>query len=460
MKMALVFLSLFIHQIALAGVQDDLDGFFNDLGYMSNTTSPGAYNSQAAGSYAGGSLLVKNPIRDYNLIQLDLPSYRAGCGGIDLHMGSMSFISKDNMQALGKSIMTNGTSYAFDLAMVTTVPEMKHTKDILQQAEQFANNASINSCEMGQTLVGGMWPKTLASQDKICKDQGTWGKEGYFNDYVSARMNCSGDRRAQAIQAAKNNPKVREQVVYNKNLVWSLLKSKSFLASNNELCEMLMSLTGTVIIDDNGHVKNVPSLANSSNLLKALIGDGLDTANTTTTSVGKIWKCAPNDSDCLNVSKENLVLNSKNTLRAKVDDILYKIQSSLRDNNPSEEDVKKISSFASMVHIPVVKFTEVLMSSEYGESIVDLSDFSTLIAQDLLQKYLNELLQEVSNTTRSSELPEDLIKEVSSRIHEARKEVAKLDPAIGKKLEQKFMLINNIRQIEQQVATKVAEELG
>jgi len=112
------------------------------------------------------------------------------------------------------------------------------------------------------------------------------------------------------------------------------------------------------------------------------------------------------------------------------------------------------------VHIPVVKFTEVLMSTEYGDSIVDLSDFSTLIAQDLLQKYLNELLQEVSNTTRSSELPEDLIKEISSRIQMARNEVAKLDPEIGKKLEQKFMLINNIRQIEQQVATRVAQELG
>ena len=42
----------------------------------------------------------------------------------------------------------------------------------------------------------------------------------------------------------------------------------------------------------------------------------------------------------------------------------------------------------------------------------------------------------------------------------ARNEVAKLDPEIGKKLEQKFMLINNIRQIEQQVATRVAQELG
>ena len=58
MKKPLFMLGLLINQVVFAGVQADLDGFFNDLGYMSNTTSPGVYNSQAAGSYAGGSLLV------------------------------------------------------------------------------------------------------------------------------------------------------------------------------------------------------------------------------------------------------------------------------------------------------------------------------------------------------------------------------------------------------------------
>ena len=51
-----------------------------------------------------------------------------------------------------------------------------------------------------------------------------------------------------------------------------------------------------------------------------------------------------------------------------------------------------------------------MLSTEYGDSIVDLSELSTLIAQDVLQQYLNELLQEVSNVTASSEFNEELIK--------------------------------------------------
>lgn len=438
-----------------ASIGNDLNGFFNQLGYMSNTTNPGVYQSQAAGSYIGGSLFARDQVREYQLITLDLPDYRAGCGGIDLYMGSMSFLSKDNMVALGKSIMTNGTAYAFDLALATTVPEIKFVKDALQQAEQFINKLSINSCETAQNFVGGMWPKTLASQDKICKDQGTMGSAGHFSDYVKARMGCAGNERGVVIDNAIQDPARKEQVIYNRNIVWSLLKSKSFLAKDDELCEMLMSLTGTLIIDKSGHIQNIPSLANSRNLVKALIGrddGGIDKA--------KIWQCAASDTNCMSVSLNEITIKQENTLRFKVNQLLSKIKNALVQSNPTDQDIKDISAFAAMVHIPVVKFTEVMLSTEYGDSIVDLTELSTLISQDLLQQYLGELLQEVNNATAGSTLNEDLIKDISKRVRLARDEVSRLDPEIGNKLQQKFTLINNVQHIERQVAARVAAELG
>lgn len=435
-------------------ISTDLDAYFDKLGFLSNTTSPGAYYSQAAGSYAGGSLFARNQVRQYQLMQLDLPSYRAGCGGIDLYMGSMSFLSKDNMVALGKSIMTNGTSYAFDLAMATTVPEIKYVKDFLQQAEQFVNNMSINSCTTAQNAIGGIWPKTQASQEKICKDQGTMGNQGFFHDYVEARMGCAGDKHDIAIAAASVDPARAKQVVYNKNIVWSLLKSKSLLSNNDELCEMLMSLTGTIIIDQNGHVQNVPSLANSRNLVKALIGrddGGVDEAT--------IWQCGEK-ANCMTVTSKTITIAEKNTLRFKVASLIQKIKDALKVTEPTNSTVKEIEAFASMVHIPIVKFTEVMLSTEYGDSIVDVSELATLIAQDVLQQYLNELLQEVANATLGAEFNDELVKEITQRISTARREIARLDPEISQKLQQKFTLINNVQRIEQQVAARVAQELG
>lgn len=456
MKVGLLFLSvMFLSSPIQASISGDLNGFFNDLGFMSNTTNPGVYHSQAAGSYVGGSLFARDQIRQYQLVTLDLPSYKAGCGGIDLYMGSMSFLSKDNMVALGKSIMTNGTVYAFDLALATTVPEIKYVKDGLQQVEQFVNHANINSCETAQTFIGGIWPKTEASQKKICKDQGTMGKEGYFSDYVKARMECSGTKHDEVMAAASNDPARQQQVIYNRNIVWSLLKSKSFLAGDDELCEMIMSLTGTVIIDKAGHIQQVPSLANSRNLIKALIGrddGGVDKA--------KIWQCGEKDANCMTVTLKDITIKEENTLRFKINNLLSKIKEALTQASPTDKDIADISSFAAMVHIPVIKFTEVMLSTEYGDSIVDLSEVSTLIAEDLLQQYLNELLQEVSNVTTASTLNEDLMNDISKRVRLARSEIARLDPEISNRLQQKFTLINHVQRIEQQVAARVAQELG
>jgi conjugative transfer pilus assembly protein TraH len=81
MKNLILCLSLIIFcSKASASVSQDLDSFFNGIGYASNVTSPAAFESQAAGFFGGGSLYSRSQVRQYQLVQLDLPSYRAGCG--------------------------------------------------------------------------------------------------------------------------------------------------------------------------------------------------------------------------------------------------------------------------------------------------------------------------------------------------------------------------------------------
>lgn len=86
-KKLLGLLMLSLSYQSSANVGQDLDDFFNGIGYASNVTTPAAFESQAAGFFGGGSLYARNQVRQYQLVQLDLPSYRAGCGGIDLFTG-------------------------------------------------------------------------------------------------------------------------------------------------------------------------------------------------------------------------------------------------------------------------------------------------------------------------------------------------------------------------------------
>jgi conjugative transfer pilus assembly protein TraH len=435
--------------LSYGSVSNDLDNFFNGIGLASNTTNPSAFESQAAGFFGGGSLYARSQVRQYQLVQLDLPSYRAGCGGIDLYTGALSFISHDKLVDLGKSVMTNTGAYAVDVMLATTVPELKGVRDYLQGLEQVANQASINSCEMSQNLVGGIWPKTVASQQKICKDQGTLGKSGLFSDYTKARMECAGNGFEKAIDKANKDATAKKQVVMNKNLVWSILQSKSFLSADSELAEMVMSLTGTIIIDKEGKVTNVPSLAGSPDLINALLGskDGGGRA--------KIWRCTDKSStsQCMSVTLEEMSVSQEKSMTHRIHSIIESINEKVQqDEKPSASEI----NFLSLTSIPVLKFLTVLNSSQYGNAAVDMDDYSMLIAQDLLQNYLHELLQEVGNATAGSELNEDLVKTIEERIKRANQMISSIDPKVGRKLQEKLALIEHIARIEKQVASTLS----
>ena len=431
---------------SIATVSSDLDHFMNNLGYASNTTNPQAFQSQASGYYGGGSVYARNAVRQYQLATLDLPDYRAGCAGIDLYAGSLSYISGDKLKDLGRQVMTNSGAYAVDVMLATTVPALKQVRDYLQATVQKVNQMSVNSCEAAQTLVGGVYPKTVASQEKICHDQYQMSQTGAGHDYVAARMGCAGDGFKKTMEEAAKDPKQKDQVVLNKNIVWSLLRDKAFFGSDTELAEMVMSLTGTLIIDKEGHVTNVPSLASNRALIQALIGQTNAGAHT-----AKIWQCS-DKTNCLTVTLQDVAIPEGSSLSGRIRKMIGDLNQKLKEDStltPTEVN------FLAMTPLPVLKFLSVLNSAQYGDAAVDMEEYSTLIAQDMMQQYLSELFEEVSNATQGSALNEDLLKDIRNRIDSAGAKIAAIDPQVSRKLTEKLALINNMVRVEKQLAASL-----
>ncbi len=133
-----------------------MNQFFNKLGFASNTTQPGVWQGQAAGYAYGGSLYARTRVKNIQLISMTLPDINAGCGGIDAYLGSFSFINGDQLQRFVKQIMSNAAGYFFDLALQTTVPEIKTAKDFLQKMASDINSMNLSSCQVAQGLVGGL----------------------------------------------------------------------------------------------------------------------------------------------------------------------------------------------------------------------------------------------------------------------------------------------------------------
>lgn len=439
-------LSIAAVNCAHADVAGDMNTFFNGIGYASNVTRPAAFQSQAAGFYGGGSLFVRNRVSRYQLVELDLPSYRAGCNGIDLFTGSMSFLSHKKLVDLGKQVMTSSGAYAVDVMLATTVPELKQVRDYLQTLEQKVNQMSVNSCEMAQNFVGGVFPKTAASQQKICKDQAAMGRSGVVSDYVSARMDCAGDAHDGIMAKAEKDPEQKKQVVLNKNIVWSILQNNAFLNGDVQLAEMVMSLTGTLIIDGQGKVKVVPSLAGSSHFIQALLGGNKSASSE------QMWRCSDETpgTACMSVSLKEMKIDDSQTLTTRVRNMIDGLDTKLKnDDVPTAEE----QNFLSLTMFPVMKFLTVLNSTHYNDAAVEIEGYSTLIAEDLLQHYLSGLLQDVANATAGSELNEDLVKDIQTRIREASREVAAIDPKIARKLQEKIALISRMSEIEKQLAS-------
>lgn len=133
---------------ARAGLQDALDGMF-----MSNGTAPQAFDSQSRGGFVGGSVAMRTPVRNINLIAFDPPRLSAGCGGIDMFGGSFSFINADQLVALFRQIAANSVGLAFKAAIDYINPALGKQMQEFQAKLQALNENMKNTCAIANTIV-------------------------------------------------------------------------------------------------------------------------------------------------------------------------------------------------------------------------------------------------------------------------------------------------------------------
>ncbi|EIQ0794666.1 conjugal transfer protein TraH, partial [Escherichia coli] len=175
---------------------------------------------QAAGYAYGGSLYARTQVKNVQLISMTLPDINAGCGGIDAYLGSFSYINGEQLQRFVKQIMSNAAGYFFDLALQTTVPEIKTAKDFLQKMASDINSMNLSSCQVAQGLVGGLFPQTQESQRKVCQDIA--GESNIFADWAASRQGCTVGGQSASVRD-KAGEKDKERVLKNQNIMWEAL---------------------------------------------------------------------------------------------------------------------------------------------------------------------------------------------------------------------------------------------
>lgn len=444
----------FFSFLACAGINQDLNDYFNKLGFSSNITSASAYHGQSAGYYSGGSVFTRNAVRDVQIIQVDLPSYRSGCGGIDLYAGGFSFINSDQLVSTLKNILNNAAAYSFTLAMETVTPEIANVMKYWYDIANVVNQSNVNSCEAAETLVGGLWPKNRAAQARICEDVGTG--TGLFTDWAAARQGCgTGGKFTESMSRGKQNPHYKNMIIDSGNIVWKATQQIGFLKSDPELAELFMSLSGTVVLYKNGSGDNAnivhqqyPAIVENNDILTALLYG----------SKAKIYQCDTTDPDgCLHPKAVEMTISQDNAFSARVAKILTNIVNKIYDDKPlNDEEIGLLQSTS----LPIYKMLNVTASFQKDKAVIDVAGYADVVATDILFQYLHESLNIVRNAIKTLPYPDEILAELTPSLEREMAELRKKQGSAYQQLAQYTQIIEQTQVLERMLAADFSSELA
>lgn len=234
---------------ASADLQSEMNSWFD--GY-SNSAPAGAYQSQAGGYYTGGNMTFRVPNRDIGgWYSVQPPSFSGGCGGIDLDLGGFNLINKDEIVQQLRAIGQNAKALAFSMAIGYVSSLLSSKMDQIKSWAQDLNFNQMSSCEAAAGLMALGAKATGITQmntDQIVCMEHKIASGGMTPD--QARTACTsgggGTSRRSTVAGLGNVGPFTQG-----NVAWFAMMHSPWLKNDLNMAELIMSLTGTVIVRPN-----------------------------------------------------------------------------------------------------------------------------------------------------------------------------------------------------------------
>ena len=436
------FILLYLHtHVANAGIEGDLKQFFDSAGVSNNVSTANVYKDQSAGYYTGGSIVTRNKIKSAQLATVQMPGFRAGCGGIDAWMGGFSHIRSPELVNMLRNVGTSAASYGFMLAVQTVSPQVYNLLNELNALATKVNNTNINSCETAATMLGGLWPKSDQSSKHLCQAMGS--EMGVFSDWAQARQGCGakGDR-AKVLSDHGGDPRYKNILVGEFNLAWNALQTNHFLRADRHLAQLFMTLVGSIISKKQGQsyeVTNLPGLSDRDDVLNGLLNGGAT----------PIYVC--NDEKCLNPTLQQGNIAEGEGLLRKVQATLESLVNKIYDDlepTPAEKD------FLNSTRLPVYKMLNVTTAYRKGSSPLDIHQYGDLIALDILFKYVLEIIDIVHDsvtTLKSAQVDDSHIERFLKSLRTARERITLRRSSAFQQMDSVLSFIEATQLIEKQL---------
>ena len=367
---------------------NSMENVFNELNGSVSYGGPAAIQTQTMNYYHGGNISLSTPTRSYNLVSAQAPSINTGCGGIDLHMGGFSFISKEQFVQLMRNIGSNALGYGFKIALQNICPTCDNVMTSLQNVADRINQFNINSCQAAKGIVHAAANEVFNTQydTKVME----WGMvDGIYRDGADAYRNVKNifnpQKRREALEAARKRSPGRVEESPTGNITWNALSRVRGLPESEK--RIFMGMIGTVIFDTDG---NIVSHQPSDNITKEMISkEGTMRMRTPV--------CLDNNTDCLKLNWENF--SSVPTFKSLVLERMKAMQGNIVRRQAYGARKDELTAFVNATEIPVYKIVALsatLNNQTAGNTMI--TKYSELIAAKYTQAYVGM----VANTLRKS----------------------------------------------------------
>ncbi len=176
-----------------AAAQSWAESWFDNVTY----SSPGSFEDQTRGYLTAGGMSGRVDVHNDYLLSLSLPKVKAGCGGIDMFLGGMSFLDPEYLVQKLESILQAAPAVAFQYLLETLDEKMGNIISKMEAATNFLNSIQVNDCRMANRLV--QIAKGDDNVSGIIEEMTGYKsvKEGFAKSYQNSR---------EKIQSNGNNP--------------------------------------------------------------------------------------------------------------------------------------------------------------------------------------------------------------------------------------------------------------
>lgn len=432
-----------------ADLNAEMQAMFNDLGALGNVTTPGAFRGQAMNLYTGGSLMMRAPGRNYPLASVQLPSLRAGCGGIDIYGGAFSFINKQQFIALLQNIGANAVGYAFKLALQSISPDIDKLLTELQDQINKINAMNINSCEAAQSLVNGVVGEYDNSVMSGCANISQY--LGSVSDRAEGRLTCATNAPAVVRTAANSSdPNVRNATFVKGNVTWLALNQVGGSISQQEK-ELIMSVIGTVILfppaDDGSGATPRYAEPTIVGLRDLLLGRG---ASATEGNVDiEVYVC-DEPSECLNPSRTTV---SAKPFTRLVSERLRRMSDNIATRSPqSPADIGFVNNTTEPVY-KMLSVANAVPGSSTAETLIET--YKDVIALDYAETFLNRAIRQamsaLSQALKRTGIEQQYIDAIRENAQEAQRQLLTEKQAAYAKVRSVSSMTQDLQTLERQL---------